>query len=29
VEAGLQALRRLRKRGGLVDLFDHAPARRR
>ncbi len=29
VEAGLQALRRLRKRGGLVDLFDRAPAMRR
>jgi len=26
VEAGLQALRRLRKRGGLEDLFDRAPA---
>ena len=26
VEAGLQALRRLRKRGGLEDPFDHAPA---
>jgi hypothetical protein len=29
VEAGLQALRRLRKRGGLVDLLDRAPAKRR
>ncbi len=29
VEAGLQALRRLRKRGGLQDLFDRAPAMRR
>ena len=29
VEAGLQALRRLRKRGGLQDLFDRAPATRR
>jgi hypothetical protein len=29
VEAGLQALRRLRKRGGLVDLFDRASAKRR
>jgi len=28
VEAGLQALRRLRKRGGLEDLFDRAPAKR-
>ncbi len=28
VEAGLQALRRLRKRGGLVDLFGRAPAKR-
>jgi hypothetical protein len=28
VEAGLQALRRLRKRGGLEDLFDRAPANR-
>jgi hypothetical protein len=28
VEAGLQALRRLRKRGGLVDLFDRVPAKR-
>jgi hypothetical protein len=25
VEAGLQALRRLRKRGGLEDLLHHAP----
>jgi len=29
VEAGLQALRRLRKRGSLDDLFDRAPAKRR
>ena len=29
VEAGLQALRRLQKRGGLQDLFDRAPAKRR
>ena len=29
VEAGLQALRRLRKRGGLQDLFARAPAKRR
>jgi hypothetical protein len=29
VEAGLQALRRLQKRGGLLDLFDRAPAKRR
>ena len=29
VEAGLQALRRLRKRGGLEDIFDRAPAKRR
>jgi hypothetical protein len=29
LEAGLQALRRLRKRGSLVDLFDRAPAKRR
>jgi hypothetical protein len=29
VEAGLQALRRLRKRRGLLDLFDRAPAKRR
>ena len=29
VEAGLQALRRLRRRGGLEDLFDRAPAKRR
>jgi hypothetical protein len=28
VEAGLQALRRLRKRGGLDDLFRRAPAKR-
>lgn len=28
VEAGLHALRRLRKRGGLVDLFDRAPAKK-
>ena len=28
VEAGLQALRRLRKRGGLEDLFDRVPAKR-
>jgi hypothetical protein len=28
VEAGLQALGRLRKRGGLEDLFDRAPAKR-
>jgi hypothetical protein len=27
VEAGLQALRRLRKRGGLEDLFGRAPAK--
>jgi len=27
VEAGLQALRRLRKRGGLDDLFRRAPAK--
>jgi hypothetical protein len=29
VEAGLQALRRLRKRGGMGDLFGRAPAKRR
>jgi hypothetical protein len=29
VEAGLQALRRLRKRGGVEDLFGRAPAKRR
>jgi hypothetical protein len=29
VEAGLLALRRLRKRGGLEDLFGRAPAKRR
>jgi hypothetical protein len=28
VEAGLQALRRLRKRGGLDDLFHRASAKR-
>ena len=28
VEAGLQALRRLRKRGGLEDLFHRAPAKK-
>jgi hypothetical protein len=28
VEAGLQALHRLRKRGGLEDLFGRAPAKR-
>ncbi len=28
VEAGLQALRRLRKRGGLEDVFDRAPAKK-
>lgn len=28
VEAGLQALRDLRKRGGLVDVFDRAPAKK-
>jgi hypothetical protein len=27
VEAGLQALRGLQKRGGLDDLFDRAPAK--
>jgi hypothetical protein len=27
VEAGLQALRRLRKRGGLEDLFRRAPVK--
>jgi hypothetical protein len=29
VEAGLQALRRLRKRGGLLDLLGRAAAKRR
>jgi hypothetical protein len=28
VEAGLQALHRLRKRGGLEDLFDRASAKK-
>jgi hypothetical protein len=29
VEAGLRALRRLRKRGGLEDVFNRAPAKKR
>ena len=28
VESGLQALRRLRKRGGLEDILDRAPAKK-
>jgi hypothetical protein len=29
VEAGLRALRRMGKRGGIADIFDRAPAKRR
>ena len=28
VEAGLRALRKLRKRGGIEDVFNRAPAKR-